>query len=92
MVGCRRGESDRLTAQWAWIPDRVHARQLCGNGHDNRTSKAMKLTDKIELFRMLWNDIQDELLRAGGADERINEASDDITFAVGSLPYYLGGK
>lgn len=52
----------------------------------------MKLTDKIELLRMLWNDIQGELLRKGGDDERINEASDDITFAVASLPYYLGAK
>lgn len=52
----------------------------------------MALNDKIELLRVLWNDIQGELLRKGEADERINEASDDITFAVASLPYYLGAK
>jgi len=52
----------------------------------------MALNDKIELLRVLWNDIQGELLCTGGADERIAEASDDITFAVASLPYYLNVK
>lgn len=49
----------------------------------------MALTEKIELLRVLWNDIQSELLENHTSDERVNEASDDITFAVGSLPYYL---
>ena len=49
----------------------------------------MALTDKIELLRVLWNDIQGELLTNHVSDERVNEASDDITFAVSSLPYYL---
>lgn len=62
---------------------------MCGDGHDNRTTSKMALTDKIELLRVLWNDIQGELLANHVSDERVNEASDDITFAVSSLPYYL---
>lgn len=49
----------------------------------------MALTEKIDLLRVLWNDIQGELLANYPNDERVNEASDDITFAVSSLPYYL---
>lgn len=50
----------------------------------------MALNDKIALLRLLWNDIQGELFANHANDERVNEASDDITFAVAMLPVYLG--
>lgn len=45
----------------------------------------MSLIEKIMLLGVLWDDIQGELFRLGGIDERVMEASDDITFAVASL-------
>ena len=52
----------------------------------------MSLKDKIGMLQVLWDSIQSELLQVGGDDERINEASDDITFAVASLPVYLNAE
>ncbi len=51
----------------------------------------MKLTlnKKIELLRALWDDVQGELAAFEASDERVAEASDDITFAMASLPVYI---